>query len=262
MDEPTSTANTPLPAGPAGLEPGAEPAPSQDTSFLSRLERLWAAWYVIIPIVFALGMAAGYYLWGRAAAPAAAASAAVEIPESVTRYDIPTDGDPSIGPEDAKITIVEFSDYQCPYCKRWHDQVFGQLMKEYADEVRFVYRDFPLTSIHPQAFPAALAANCAGEQNAYWDYHEALFSQKYELGQDAYEKYAAELGLDTTSFVQCLEDGRYSDEVNGDMTFAADLGITSTPTFFINGIPMVGAQPYDIFKQVIDLELAGKIPQN
>lgn len=219
-------------------------------------------WLVILPIIFALGLGTGYVLWGRNTASTEATSAAVQIPQNVTRYDIPTDGDPSIGPEDAKITIIEFSDYQCPYCKRWNDEVFDRLLQEYPKDVRFVYRDFPLTSIHPEAFPAAEAADCAGEQNAYWDFHRALFSQKYGLDQGAYQKYASELGLDTTAFAQCLKDNRYSDEINSDLNYAADLGISSTPTFFINGIALVGAQPYDVFKQVIDLELAGKIPHN
>jgi protein-disulfide isomerase len=225
-----------------------------------RPNRPWLVWAVILPIVFALGLGTGYVVWGKNSASTEPGSAVVQVPESVTRYNIPTDGDPSIGAENAKITIIEFSDYQCPYCKRWNDEVFDRLLQEYPDDVRFVYRDFPLTSIHPEAFPAAEAANCAGEQGDYWQYHRALFSEKYGLGQSAYEKYAAELSLDTNAFAQCLSENRYSDEITADMNFAADLGISSTPTFFVNGIALVGAQPYDVFKQVIDLELAGKIP--
>jgi len=226
-----------------------------------RPNRAWLVWLVILPIVFALGLGTGYVMWGKNSASTEPASAAVQVPENVTRYDVPTDGDPSVGPEDAKITIVEFSDYQCPYCKRWNDEVLSRLLQEYPNDVRFVYRDFPLTSIHPEAFPAAVAANCAGAQGDYWVYHTALFSQKYGLSESAYEKYASELGLDTTVFTQCLQDTRQSDEVAADMNFAANLGVSSTPTFFINGIALVGAQPYDVFKQVIDLELAGKIPK-
>jgi protein-disulfide isomerase len=252
MEEPVSTAIPESVPDPMPVPDSAPAAP----------DRSWVVWLVILPVIFALGLGAGYVLWGRNSASTQGTSAAIQVPENVTRYDIPTDGDPSIGPDDAKITIVEFSDYQCPYCKRWHDDVFDRLLQAYPDEVRIVYRDFPLTSIHPQAFPAAEAADCAGEQGAYWDYNRALFSQKYGLDQTAYHKYASELGLDTTAFGQCLRDNRFSDEVNGDLNYAADLGISSTPTFFINGIALVGAQPYDVFKQLIDLELAGKIPQN
>jgi protein-disulfide isomerase len=143
---------------------------------------------VILPVVFALGLGTGYLLWGRNIAPAEATTAKVQIPDNVRRYDVPTEGDPSIGPDDAEITLVEFSDYQCPFCKRWHDDVFARLLQEYPDQVRIVFRDLPITSIHPEAYPAAAAAHCAGEQGAYWQYHDALFSQKYGLGEAAYQK--------------------------------------------------------------------------
>jgi protein-disulfide isomerase len=223
-------------------------------------DRSWLVWTVILPVIFALGLGTGYLLWGRNITSAEATTAEVQIPENVRRYDVPTEGDPSIGPDDAEITIVEFSDYQCPFCKRWHDEVFARLLQEYPDQVRIVFRDFPITSIHPEAYPAAEAAHCAGEQGAYWPYHSALFSQKYGLGEAAYEKYAVELGLDTSAFAQCRSEERYSTQIASDLDFATALGISSTPTFFINGIALVGAQSYDVYKQVIDLELAGEIP--
>jgi protein-disulfide isomerase len=270
MEEPASM---PTPESP--ISPDAESTPSEidglgvpqerprgAAAWLAPVSnRPWVVWAVILPVIFALGLGTGYVLWGRGNA-STEASAAVEVPQDVTRYTIPTDGQPSVGPDNAAVTIVEFSDYQCPYCKKWNDEVLDRLLKEYPKQVRFVYRDFPLTSIHPQAFSAAEAAHCAGDQGAYWDYHRALFSQKYGLGEAAYQQYAVELGLDATRFAQCVKDGQYSDEVNANLNFAANLGISSTPTFFINGIALVGAQPYDIFKQVIDLELAGKIPHN
>jgi protein-disulfide isomerase len=223
---------------------------------------VWMIWVVMLPVIFGLGLGTGYVLWGRNSASTEGSAAAVTVPDKVTRYNIPADNSPSIGPADAKITIVEFSDYQCPYCKRWNDEVFDRLLNEYPKQVRFVYRNFPLTSIHPQAFAAAQAAECAGAQGDYWQYHRALFSQKYGLSESAYEKYASELGLDTTAFAKCISDGRYGDQITSDINFAANLGISSTPTFFINGIAVVGAQPYEVFKQIIDLELAGKIPSN
>ena len=133
-----------------------------------------------------------------------------------------------------------------------------EIIKRYVDtgKARFVYRDFPLTSIHPEALPSAEAANCANEQGAYWQYHDALFSNQYELGQAAYLQYAAALGLDMTKFEACLNDGRYRAEIEADQNYAFDLGVQSTPTFFINGIPVVGAQPYAAFKKVIDKELS------
>jgi protein-disulfide isomerase len=215
-------------------------------------------------VFFLLGLGSGFLVWGRgAAAPVAAAeptAAAITIPEEVVRYDVPVDDDPALGPADAPITLIEFSDYQCPFCTKWHDEVYGRLLEEYGDKVRFVYRDLPL-SFHGDAQSAAEAANCAGEQGAYWEFHNALFSEQYGLGVKAYQKYAADMGLDWDALAACLAEGRYTEEVKADSAFAENLGISSTPTFFINGIAIVGAQPYEVFKQVIDLELAGKLPE-
>jgi protein-disulfide isomerase len=211
-------------------------------------------------IFFLLGLGAGYLLWGRATAAPDAQQAGVTDPEKIVRYKVTVDDDPSIGPADAPITLIEFSDYQCPYCTKWDNEVYARLLKEYGDKIRFVYRDLPL-AFHGDAQSAAEAANCAGAQGAYWKFHDALFSEKYGLGMDAYRKYAADLGLDANALVACVEEGRYTEEVKADYAFAEGLGVSSTPTFFINGIAVVGAQPYEVFKQVIDLELAGKIPE-
>lgn len=226
---------------------------------------------VLLPLTFVLGLSVGYLFWGRdtgrpPAAPQAAAPQAAQAPQAaaggqeVRRYDVPMDDDPAIGPQDAPITLIEFSDYECPYCSRWHEQVYTRLRQEYPDTVRIVFRDFPLTSIHPNAVPAAEAANCANEQDAFWDFHEKLFSGEYGLGEEAYMQYAEDLELDVEEFQSCLESGRYNDEVMADYQYAADLGVRSTPTFFLNGIPLVGAQPYEMFKEVIEKELAGEIP--
>jgi protein-disulfide isomerase len=128
-------------------------------------------------------------------------------------------------------------------------------MVEYAGKIRFIYRDYPLSG-HGDAEPAAEAANCAGEQNAYWQFHDAIFSEKYGYGRSAYQKYAGELGLDVDAFTKCIASRRYKDEVLGDFRDGIRLGVNSTPTFFVNDTQVVGAQPFDVFKQVIDSELA------
>lgn len=223
---------------------------------------------MLIPLAFALGIGLGYILWGNKPAEAAAATAgqnqAAAQPagtqQAPKRYDIPVDDDPSIGPADAPITMVEFSDYECPFCRKWHVEVFPRIMQDYEGKIRFVYRDFPLTSIHDNAAPAAEAANCAGAQGKYWDYSNKLFSMELGLDASAFKQYADNLGLDGAQFSQCLKDRPYREEVQADFDFAADLGIQSTPTFFINGLAVVGAQPYETFKQIIDMELAGEIP--
>lgn len=218
---------------------------------------------VLVALAFFVGILVGYVIWGqegRAAAPANQAAAAPTQP-AFRRYDIPTEGFPSIGPANAPITIVEFSDYQCPFCKRWHDQVYEPLMAAYPGKIRLVYRNLPLTQIHPQAMNAAEAALCAGEQNAYWQYHNKLFENFDLLGDPLYDSIASELGLDADAFKSCMSGDKYLDEIKADMQFAFNLGVQSTPTFFINGLAIVGAQPLSVFQQVIDDELAGKIPK-
>jgi protein-disulfide isomerase len=230
---------------------------------------------VLTVLAFAAGVLLGYVVWGVGSPAGAGAASAAQIVNQPSgaiaeapvtqqaefrRYDIPTGDSYAIGPADAPITIVEFSDYQCPFCRRWHDEVYGPLLAAYPGKIRLVYRHFPLTSIHPDAMSAAEAAMCAGEQDAYWPFHEKLFSNE-SLGSNTYLQYAQELGLNMNSFESCMNDRKYQQAVDADLNFAVDLGIRSTPTFFINGLAIVGAQPLDVFKQVIDKELAGEIPK-
>jgi len=218
----------------------------------------------LVVIAFCAGILVGYMAWGRGSRAVAAQPAAQQAQAAAPtyrRYDIPTEGSYSLGPEDAPITIVEFSDYQCPFCVRWHDQVYEQLMAAYPGKIRFVYRHLPLTSIHPEAMPAAEAAMCAGEQNAYWQYHERLFANQQALGATLYDQIATDIGLNVDAFNSCLAAHKYQAQIQADMDFAIGLGVQSTPTFFINGLAMVGAQPLTTFTQLIDKELAGEIPQ-
>ncbi|NUM45001.1 MAG: DsbA family protein [Anaerolineales bacterium] len=268
-------------------EPAKDLGEEQDNIILRR-SHLYA---MLLPLAFVVGLSVGYLFWGRAGAiPTTAATttgAAVVAPETnaeaenpaqttgqtnpqadtqtadtqeIVRYDVPIDDDPFFGPATAPITIIEFSDFECPYCRKWHVEVFQRLLDTYPDQIKFVYRDFPLTSIHPNAFSAAEAANCAGDQGVYWPYHEQLFSMQLGLSQDAYTQYAEQLGLDMATFGACIAEGKHKDEIQADFEYAAQLGVRSTPTFFINGIAVVGAQPYDVFQQVIEKELAGEIP--
>ena len=133
-------------------------------------------------------------------------------------------------------------------------------MAAYPGKIRLVYRNFPLTSIHSQAMSAAIASLCAEDQGAYWLYHDKLFEYQSQLGTALYTQIAEELNLDVSSFEACLDSGKFDDFIQKDMDFSLNLGIRSTPTFFVNGLAVVGAQPIDVFKQVIDQELAGEIP--
>jgi protein-disulfide isomerase len=230
---------------------------------------------VLTVLAFAVGVLLGYVVWGyqpegsqqaqtaqtaaQPAGPTEVAAQATEEPKFI-RYDIPTEGFPALGPADAPITIVEFSDYQCPFCRRWHDEVYEPLLAAYPGQIRMVYRHLPLTSIHPDAQAAAEAAMCAGDQDAYWPFHNKLFSSD-SLSEQTFVQYAQELSLNMDQFQSCITDRKYKEAVEKDSDFAVNLGVRSTPTFFINGLAIVGAQPLEVFQQVIDKELAGEIPQ-
>ncbi len=177
------------------------------------------------------------------------------------KVDVSADDDPFIGDKNAPVTVIEFSDFQCPFCERLYQQAEKQLISDYVDtgKIRFVYRDFPLTSIHPDAQKAAEAAECADEQGKFWEYHNMLFEKQAEwsgVGVTRFKQYAADLKLDTKKFNDCLDTGKYEDEVNKDANDAVSAGARGTPATFVNGILVSGAQPYANFKQVIDAELA------
>jgi protein-disulfide isomerase len=163
--------------------------------------------------------------------------------------------DPSDGKADAPVTVVEFSDFQCPFCQRVMPTL-KQLRTKYGDRMRLVWKDFPLTQIHPQAFVAAQAGNCAREQGKFWEYHDKLFGNQSALQPDGLKKYAADVGLDTAKFNQCLDSAKYEARVQDALGVGGRLGITSTPTVFVNGRMINGAQPMDVFQSVIDDELA------
>ena len=247
-----------------------EPVIEPEETFSFKRSHFYA---VMTVLAFAAGILLGYVVWGYDtagnAAPvqqtaAQAGGPVVEAPVTeepqFVRYEVASDGFPSIGPANAPITIVEFSDYQCPFCRRWHEQVYQSLLNAYPGKIKLVYRHLPLTSIHSEAFPAAEASMCANEQDAFWQFHDKLFSSD-SLGSSIYSQYAQDLGLDMTRFDACITEQKYKEAVQADLDFAVNLGVRSTPTFFINGLAIVGAQPLDVFKQVIDKELAGEIPK-
>ncbi len=163
--------------------------------------------------------------------------------------------DPSAGKADAPVTVVEFSDFQCPFCQRvW--PTLKQLQMKYGDKMRLVWKDFPLTQIHPQAFVAAQAGNCAREQGKFWEYHDKMFGNQSALQPANLKQYAADLGLDTAKFNQCLDSSKYEARVQTALGVGGQLGITSTPTVYVNGRMINGAQPIEVFQSVIDEELA------
>jgi protein-disulfide isomerase len=167
---------------------------------------------------------------------------------------VSTEGAPFKGPKDAPITIVEFSDFQCPYCKRVIP-ILDQLMAQYAGQIKLVYRDFPISSIHPAAQRAAEAAHCAGEQGKFWEFHDVLYDKQADIPTMDFREQAAALGLDAAAFQACLEDGRHRQTVARHYADGLKAGVSGTPAFFINGRLLSGAQPLEAFKAVIDDEL-------
>jgi len=180
------------------------------------------------------------------------------------------DDDPVKGNPNAPLTIVEFSDFQCPFCRKFHSETLPLIEENYikTGKVKFVYRDFPIQSIHPNAVPAALASECADEQGMFWEYHDLLFKNQkrwegLQIGdaKDNFKGYAVDLGLNTDSFNSCFETAKYSDEINQDLQDGRIYGVTGTPGFFVGNekigyVTLKGAQPYSVFERLLD-QLAG-----
>ena len=170
--------------------------------------------------------------------------------------DVSADDDPSKGDANAPITIIEFSDFECPFCARFYQQTLPQLEKEYIDtgKVKFVYRDFPL-SFHPNAQKAAEAGECADDQGKFWEMHDKIFDNQNAISINDLKGYAADLGLDTDEFNSCLDSGKHSAEVQKDFKDGQAARVSGTPAFFINGVKLVGAQPFSAFQQIIESQL-------
>ncbi|KKU04432.1 MAG: DSBA oxidoreductase [Parcubacteria group bacterium GW2011_GWA2_45_30] len=167
------------------------------------------------------------------------------------------DDDPALGNPSAPVTMVEFADFQCPFCARMFSETLPQIKEKYVKtgKVKFVYRDFPLSSIHQFAQKAAEAGECADEQEKFWQYHDILYSRQQQLSNENIKKWADEIGLDIAQFNQCLDSGKYMDEVAKDLADGQAAGVTGTPGTFVNGRLVSGALPYAQFEAIIEAEL-------
>jgi protein-disulfide isomerase len=188
---------------------------------------------------------------------------------AVAPIKISADDDPIIGNPDAPITIIEFSDFQCPFCARFHTQTLPQILEEYVDQgkVNLVFRDFPIQSIHPNALPASIAAECANEQSKFREMHDTLFEKQNEWNRlttaDAislFSNYASDMQLDQSVFDSCLTSGKYIEEIKNDLDDGRKYGVSGTPGFFVGNneigyVELKGAQPFESFKKVIDVQL-------
>jgi protein-disulfide isomerase len=181
----------------------------------------------------------------------ASAPQPTETPVPIQNIDV---GDsPSWGPADAKVTIVEFSDFQCPYCEQFHLATYNLLKQNYGNEVRFVYKHFPLTSIHPEAYPAALASECAREQDKFWEFHDLVYQNQDIMSATQYTNFAQQAGVaNMPAFEQCVSTAKYKDRVQADYLDGVNHFVTGTPTFYVNGLQIPGAIGYEQLAAIIE----------
>jgi protein-disulfide isomerase len=173
-----------------------------------------------------------------------------QVEQSDDLVDVSVDDDPWLGTDDADLVIIEFADFSCPYCQDLSD-IVRRLAVGYGDRVQFVYRDFPVSEIHPNAQMAAEAAECADEQGKFWEYHDKLYQNQGDFDLQSLRGYAAQIGIDAVDFSACINSGRMRSEVQNDYADGVMAGVVGTPTFFFNGLKVSGAIPEDIFEQII-----------
>lgn len=196
----------------------------------------------------------------QAGAQVGAPQQAAQAPGTPVKLNIKAN-QPFLGSGSAKVTVVEYADYRCPFCERWYTSTWPTIKAKYVDtgKIKFIYQDFAF--LGPNSYTAAEAAHCAGDQNKFWQYHEYLFQNQGSESTDwasidNQKKFAQTLGLNTSQFNQCLDSGKYKQEVLDETAAGKASGVTGTPTVFVNGVAIVGAQPTDQFVKAIDAALA------
>lgn len=227
----------------------------EEVLFAITKDNIWKVLTVVLAIALVFVL-----MKGGDDTPTAPVPTAPGAPAAPTVVDVSADDDPVKGDKDAPVEIIEFSDYECPFCEKFYSGALPQIEEQYikTGKVKLIYRDLPLP-MHPNAPKAAEAANCAREQGGdegYYEFHDKLFANYRTLSVDNLKQYAADEGLDTGAFNECLDSGKYADEVKKDMADGQAAGVSGTPSFFINGIKLVGAQPFSQFQPIIEAELA------
>jgi protein-disulfide isomerase len=199
------------------------------------------------------GLAIGWLAWRESAGSNAGSDAADAVAAGIELADgIDVSRDPVLGPADAPITIIEFSDFECPFCSRFAQETAPALRRQYGERIRWIFVNYPLRSIHPNAYEAALAGECAAEQDRFWPFYDAMFSGRHSLSGSGYAEVAKAIGLDEDQFRTCLRNADHADEVALDMKEGEKFYILGTPTFYVNGKRMEGAQRPEAFAAVID----------
>jgi len=233
------------------------PGNADDDIITISKEKLWRYSTLILVVVIIVG---AYFMFkGGGVTGNVLGNPSVPQPPVGGKVQVSADDDSFKGDKDAPVTIIEFTDYECPFCKKFYTQTLGQIEKEYIDtgKVKYVVRDFPL-GFHPNAQKAAEAAECAGEQggnDGYFKMHDKLFDNGVKGGVSSFKQFAGQIGLDTGKFNTCLDSDKMASEVQKDMKEGQSYGVQGTPAFFVNGKLISGAQPFSAFKQAIDAEL-------
>ena len=224
---------------------------------------LWRGATALLGIILAISIfTGGFGITGGGPAPAQPAVVQTEPsypdPSPPARVDMEIGDSPVKGSENAPVTMIEFSDFECPFCARFYTDALSQIQTEYIDtgKVKLAYKHLPLP-FHPEAKPAALASECAREQGKFWEYHDIIFENQAMLGTAKYKEWADQLGLDKKKFDQCFDSGKYNERIEKDLADAERAGLSGTPAFLINGKPVVGALPFQEFKTAIEAELNG-----
>ena len=176
-------------------------------------------------------------------------------PPPISRVEVSINEAPFKGSDKASVRLVKFEDFQCPYCKMVQPR-FGELLKKYEGKLKIIHKDLPLDAIHPQARLAAEAARCAGDQGKFWEFHDRAYQGSPKVTADDLKAYAKDVGLNEASFTSCITSGKFKSAVQKDLIEGSNLGLTGTPSFFINGRELSGAQPLEAFTTIIDEELA------
>jgi protein-disulfide isomerase len=176
------------------------------------------------------------------------------LADSTRRFTVDTAGNPGLGSEGAPVTVIEFGDFTCGFCKRFNDTTLDALLQQYEGRIRWVYRDMPI--LGQASRDAANAAECADDQGRFWEYHDLLFGDQASFSREGFIAKATQLGMDVEAFTACYDSRIHDTEIEQDLIAGQNLGVGGTPTFFINGRPVVGAQRIEVFQRIIEEELA------
>jgi protein-disulfide isomerase len=219
--------------------------------------------YIVIAVVFlGIGILMGRLIFGNTGGSVDMAEIRSIVAEAVAGAGSGAqvsagslvNDDPSMGAEDAPVTIIEFSDFNCPYCGRFANDTLKQITDTYGDNVRIIYRDLPIIG-GQESVNSAIAAECAADQGKFWEYHNLLYANQQARGRDAYVGFATELGMDANTFTACLDNPDMLEEVRLDYIDGQSLDITGTPHFVVNNRRVSGAQPFEVFQAIINAEL-------